>query len=488
MNAHLANQLRHCKTLPTLPAIAIKIIELANDPDINLDDMCKYIMLDPALSAKILKMANSPLYKSRRSASNIRQAISILGTHTVIVIALSFSLTNTFIRNPVKNNTVIDNTQFWRRAIASALACRTLGEKLGLQFLDDLFLAGLLQDIGILAYMAIAPEEYGPVYTSTNDHDTLLMNERRSLGSGHDEVGYALLKQWHIPDHIALSCIASHYQPGSHQSILTPNLYSCTAVSRYLAEYFLTPHKPENLSNLIRYARTWLDIDSETLLEVFNSITDKLSSMEDLFEITFNSSSEIAQILDEAKELLALQTVTKVKELEEKTQHDGLTGAMNRNFFDEKIQCEFHLSIQHHLPLTIVMIDIDHFKKINDTYGHIAGDNILTSFSQVIVKQIREGDFFCRYGGEEFVLILPGTPLAAARTIAHRLKDTITARALKTDDGTEIRITASFGVASCLKDKHHYFGTPIDLIKAADSALLVAKKAGRNCIVEWNQR
>lgn len=85
-------------------------------------------------------------------------------------------------------------------------------------------------------------------------------------------------------------------------------------------------------------------------------------------------------------------------------------------------------------------------------------------------------------------MILPGTPLTAARTIAHRLKDTITARALKTDDGTEIRITASFGVASCLKDKHHYFGTPIDLIKAADSALLVAKKAGRNCIVEWNQR
>src|SRR5690606_28526409 len=160
MNDPIANQLRHCKALPTLPAIAIKVIELANNPDINLDDLCKYIMLDPALSAKILKMANSPLYKSRRSASNIRQAISILGTHTIIVIALSFSLTNTFINNPIKGSGVIDNTQFWRRAIASALACRTLGEKLGLRFLDDLFLAGLLQDIGILAYMAIIPDEY----------------------------------------------------------------------------------------------------------------------------------------------------------------------------------------------------------------------------------------------------------------------------------------------------------------------------------------
>ncbi len=487
MNEHLANKLRHCKTLPTLPAIAIKVIELANDPDINLDDICKYIMLDPALSAKILKMANSPLYKSRRSASNIRQAISILGTHTVIVIALSFSLANTFIRNPVKSNTVIDDTQFWRRAIASALACRTLGEKLNLPFLDDLFLAGLLQDIGILTYMAIAPEEYEPIYTATDDHDTLLANERLSLGSGHDEVGYALLKQWHIPDHIALSCIVSHHQPGSHPSTSTPNLYSCVAVSRYLAEYFLTPHKPENLSNLIHSAHAWLNIDSETLLEVFDSIVDKLSAVEDLFEITFHSSSEIAQTLDEAKELLALQTVAKVKELEEETQHDGLTGALNRKFFDEKIQREFHLAMQHHLPLTIVIIDIDHFKQVNDTYGHVAGDNILTGFSLTITQQIREGDYFCRYGGEEFALILPGTPLAAARIVAHRLKDAITANALKTDDGTEIRITASFGVASCLKDKYEHFKTPIDLIKAADAALLSAKKAGRNCIIEWNQ-
>lgn len=484
MNDPIANQLRHCKALPTLPAIAIKVIELANNPDINLDDLCEYIMLDPALSAKILKMANSPLYKSRRSASNIRQAISILGTHTIIVIALSFSLTNTFINNPIKGSGVIDNTQFWRRAIASALACRTLGEKLDLRFLDDLFLAGLLQDIGILAYMAIIPDEYEAVYTSANDHDTLLINERQILNSGHDEVGYALLKQWHIPDHIALACIASHCQP-EPQMASTPNLYSCAAVSRYLAEYFLTPDRPENLTNLIRSARVWLDIDSDTLFEVFNAMIETLDSIGDLFEITFYTPVEIAGILDEAKELLALQTVTKVRELEEKTRCDGLTGAKNRKFFDEAIQREFHLSLQHHFPLTIVMIDIDHFKQINDTYGHVAGDEILTLFSGIIVKQIREEDIFCRYGGEEFALILPGTSSDAARSITHRLQQAITAHSLKTDDGAEVSVTASFGFASCLNDKP-CFENPIDLIKAADSALLKAKKTGRNCIVEWN--
>lgn len=100
------------------------------------------------------------------------------------------------------------------------------------------------------------------------------------------------------------------------------------------------------------------------------------------------------------------------------------------------------------------MLDIDHFKKINDTYGHITGDEILTSFSRIVINQIREDDIFCRYGGEEFALILPGTPLNAARNVTTRLKDAITKNIHKTDDGHEIRISASFGVASCLN------GTP----------------------------
>ncbi|MCB1937497.1 MAG: GGDEF domain-containing protein [Nitrosomonas sp.] len=485
MNEHIENKLRHCKTLPTLPAIALKVIELANDPDINLEDVCKYITLDPALSAKILKIANSPLYRSRREATNLRQAISVLGTHTITVIALSFTLANSFIKHSTNNSKAIDHLFFWKRAIASALACRALGEKLGLRFQDDLFLAGLMQDIGILVFFAIMPEEYESIFSATDDHDTLLNNERQAFGTGHDELGHAFLKLWNIPDYIALSCMASHCQPGP-EAVSTPGLHSCTAVSRYLAEYFLTPNKPGKLNNLIKTAQAWLNIDADVLGEVIDTMKEGLSSVEDLFEVTILEPAKISQIIDEAKELLALQTIAKVRELEEKTHRDSLTGAMNRKFFDDTIQREFHISLRHQLPLTIAMLDIDHFKKINDTYGHITGDEILTSFSRIVINQIREDDIFCRYGGEEFALILPGTPLNAARNVTTRLKDAITKNIHKTDDGHEIRISASFGVASCLNGTPH-FEKAIDLIKAADTALLAAKKAGRNRIIEWKQ-
>lgn len=480
MNANLAKRLRFCTTLPSLPAIAIKIIDLANDPETDIGTLCQHIAYDPALSVKILKIANSPLYKSRRSATNIRQAVSLLGTHTVIVIALSFSLTESFVNNS-NDASAIDSNQFWRRSIAAALACRALGEKLGINSLDDFFLVGLLQDIGILVYSIIMPEEYTSVFLSANDHDTLLEREREAFSAGHDELGYTLLKQWHIPDCISKACLTSHGQPKSKE--LKPTLENCAAVSRYLADYFLTPNNPEKLAKLSRMARSWLDIDETVLVEVIDIMADGLKSVEDLFDITIHHSSEITGIMAEAKELLTIHSLSKVKELEEKSYRDGLTGTNNRRFFDESLNREFHLSAQHQFPLSIAMIDLDHFKKINDTYGHITGDNILVAVAKTISDQIRRDDTLCRYGGEEFALILPGTTLAISKHITRRIKEQIATISYQHEDNLVINLTASIGVA-CL-DSNTQFKLPEDLVKAADSALYAAKNAGRNQVVEW---
>ncbi|SFE84185.1 GGDEF domain-containing protein [Nitrosomonas sp. Nm166] len=478
----LKMRLNYCTTLPSLPAVAIKIIELANDPDADIRTVCQYISLDPVLSAKLLKTANTPLYKSRRIATNVRQAVSILGTHSVIVIALSFSLTHSLMKKPVPKQSAFDNDIFWRRSITSALACRALGEKLALNFLDDLFLAGLVQDIGILAYSVIMPEEYGKIFSSTSDHDVLLKTERETFGAGHDELGYELLHKWHIPDYIALSCITSHSQPEPKD--LGPNLQSCVAVSRYLAEYFLYPQEAEKMTALTKAAQDWLALDNTALVDVIQLMEIGLKSVEELFDINIHHS-EATEVLAEAKELLMIHNLSRMKELEEKSQRDGLTGAYNRVYFDETLRREFHLSAQYNLPLTIAIIDLDHFKQINDTYGHLAGDSLLVTVVRTIFAQIRQDDTLSRYGGEEFALILPGTTLTASRIIISRLKDAIAAIEYKLDDRYAIHITASIGVASNNEGAAH-FQAPLDMIKAADSALYAAKHAGRNQIIEWS--
>lgn len=487
MNDDLTKRLRFCNTLPSLPTVAVKIIDLANDPNADINKACQYISLDPALAAKVLKTANSPLYKSRRSATNIRQAVSILGTHAITTIALSFSLAQTLMKQPKVEGSGLDSTTFWRRSIAAALACRAMGEKLGIHSPDDLFLAGLLQDIGVLAFNAIMPEEYAPILAAAKNNDTLLQAERDAFGSGHDELGYMLLKKWHIPDYIAIACMASHTQPPISSEAIESSLNSCVAISGQLADYFLAPQGEKDTEIVMRKAKAWLDLDGDVLANIIDMMADELAPIEDLFEITLYDSSEIAAVLAEAKELLTIQNLSKLHELEEKSQHDGLTGARNRTYFDETLKREFFLSAQHNLPLTIAMIDLDHFKNINDTYGHQVGDALLITAVQTILGKIRQDDTLSRYGGEEFALILPGSELVATRKLMIRLKESIAAISYKLQDNRFVNVTASIGVASNIgTNGKQQFTTVNELIQAADKALYAAKDAGRNQVIEWH--
>lgn len=473
----ITEQLEHYSNLPTLPTLALKIIELANDSDADMGEVCKYISLDPALSVKLLKVANSPLYRSRRSATNIRQAASILGTHAVASIALSFSLINILQEQQAKKKQIdFDRAALWRRSITSALASRSLGQHFGLTSLEDLFLAGLLQDIGVFAFLTIAPSEYIPIITSVSNHSTLLKAEQRMFNTGHDEVGYSLMKKWNLPDYICVACLISHSKPMPTESC--PTISSCVAVSGYIADYFLDPEEGEKLTLLTQMAKSWLNLGSTELMEILNIMEEHIASVEDLFDITIHNQAKISGVMSEAKALLEIHSLSKFREIEEKSQHDGLTGARNRAYFDETIYREFILSSQQGVPLTLAMIDLDHFKNVNDTYGHQAGDEILIATVKTILDHIRPDDSLCRYGGEEFALILPGTSLVSAKILALRLKDSIAENCIYLDDGRTISITASIGIAAI--EGIIKRAKVADLIKSADCALYSAKNSGRN--------
>lgn len=481
MDENLAQRFRFCTTLPTIPAVAIKVIELANDPYADLIQICNQISYDPALSAKIIKAANSPLYKTRRAPENVRQAISMLGTHAAIMIALSFSLSSSLMKHSIGS---VNSNNFWRRTILSALASRALGEKLGYKTPDDLFLAGLMQEIGILVFDSMMPEEYAPVFASASNHDDLVKAERAAFGTSHEEVGYALLKRWDLPDYIAMSCLASHGKPGPLDA--DSLIAGCVAVSGYVADYFLNPKAEGAIDSAIEAAKTWLDLDKAALSEVIEIIKINLNSVEELFDITIFHPAELTGIMAEAKELLEMHNIIKIRELEERSQRDALTGAYNRGFFDNALHREFDLSNRQGLPLTLAMIDIDHFKSINDKYGHPVGDAILIAVVREIFGQIRQDDTFARYGGEEFTVILPGTSLLSSAKLLVRLKDSIAAISHLHEDGSIIKVTVSIGVVANM-DGGERFEHESDLIRAADQALYAAKYAGRNQIVVWNK-
>ncbi len=157
---------------------------------------------------------------------------------------------------------------------------------------------------------------------------------------------------------------------------------------------------------------------------------------------------------------------------------DDLTQAYNKKYLLDHLAKELRYAVRHQTPLSIVMIDIDHFKQLNDTYGHVAGDAILAQLGSAVGSVLRTEDLFARFGGEEFCVVARGIPLERARLLAERLRVTIAHKTFRAA-GHALQITASFGVASL---DHGHMHTPTALIEAADEALYRAKAGGRNCV------
>lgn len=178
--------------------------------------------------------------------------------------------------------------------------------------------------------------------------------------------------------------------------------------------------------------------------------------------------------LAEAKRLLDL-SLDQAIDLEESNQRDALTGVYNRRYFDEQITQEILIARRHNRPLVLAMIDVDHFKTINDTYGHAVGDQVLKALSTQLNGMLRGYDSLCRYGGEEFGLILPQISLEHAGGLLERLRKAVAGMVVHTPEGAKISITISVGVAP-LRDGM----TPGSMVKIADDLLFQSKREGRD--------
>lgn len=167
--------------------------------------------------------------------------------------------------------------------------------------------------------------------------------------------------------------------------------------------------------------------------------------------------------------------------LEDTAHRDGLTGIFNRRHLDALLEAEFARFRRYGNPFSILMIDLDHFKHVNDRHGHQAGDEVLREAAHRVAAGIRTSDMLARYGGEEFAVLLAETPLEGALMLAQRLRGAIAESPVRHLD-TDIPVTASLGVAEARSD----MASHRELVEAADGALYLAKRLGRNRVVHAN--
>lgn len=217
-------------------------------------------------------------------------------------------------------------------------------------------------------------------------------------------------------------------------------------------------------------------------------VEDKVAGLEaggdDYVTKPYNVSELIARInvhirlketQDQLKQLLEDKDRL-IEQLEKLSLHDGLTDVYNRKYLEDYLEKSFEECRRYGMALSVIITDIDHFKRVNDTYGHQVGDEVLKKFVKRINDNIRKADVLARYGGEEFVIVMKNTEVEGAITLAEKLREIIQNCPFEVD-GYKIELTASFGIA-CMNNNNYANST--QLIRDADMCLYKAKNSGRN--------
>jgi diguanylate cyclase (GGDEF)-like protein len=491
MNQDLLETVLACPSLPSLPAVAVRVLELTQDPDVKLTEIAAAIQNDQALASKILRTVNSSYYGLRKGCSTISHALVLLGLNPVKTLALGFSLVGTLkhgIQDP------FDHVRYWRRGLYTAVGAKGLATAARFAEPEEAFLAGLMQDVGMIALYNALGEDYLKILQSAGpDHRRLAAAETDALELNHAEVGAALCKRWKLPQTL-VKPIRFHERPAQAPPDVA-DVVRYVNVGGLIHEALTEPEPTPSLERVFKRCEEWLSFTADRTEEILAQCAEGTRELSRLFEIDTGPYPDADTILDKANQTLinitlhATQEATTLseqnRELREKIDHDALTGAANRARFNREIQ-EAYEQVERGGKLALVFIDADHFKRVNDTHGHLAGDAVLVELSRRLIEHFGDNALVCRYGGEEFAVVLPGADRVEAARLAETVRVAVASEpfdlSVVPDSPPTLDVTVSVGVAAITFNELERFADYTQFVNAADRAVYAAKKSGRNCV------
>ncbi|OAG27357.1 sensor domain-containing diguanylate cyclase [Thermodesulfatator autotrophicus] len=479
--------------LPSFPPLAFKLVDAVKEG--SFEKLAQLIRLDPALSSKVLKIANSPFFSRGKKIESLDSAIAILGTEMLLNIALSFVLIKFFAK---KDGGKFDFLHFWRRSLTAAVAASLLAEACNYSQ-EKLYLGGLLMDIGILVLYHLRPNDYIQVLEDKKiEGISIIEAERKVFGVTHPEVGKELVPIWNLPFYLE-NYIFYHHEPDKAPKNLFKEIEILYLADRISSIYY-TNNTVDKYNVLLKRATDILGLSLQNIENIIDKTANKTKEIFEMFDLPKYEIIPYSLILAEANrelqrinlnyalllqklkeekqraELLAKKLKEKNRFLMEIALKDALTGLYNRHYFQKRLKEEIERYHRYKNFLSVIILDIDHFKEINDKYGHLCGDEVLKNLANILQEETRKSDILARYGGEEFIILLPFTDINGAKSLAERLRQKI-AKSKFTCEKYCFSITVSFGVASI---KPGQKVTITELLSAADKALYVSKKQGRN--------
>ncbi len=481
----LLSRLKASRRLPSPAGVAIRVLELCRREDSESQEIAEVIMSDPALSGRLLKYANSAAVGIGRDVNSVRDAVLIMGLRAVKLTALGFSLAMPENKPDCPD---FDFKRFWIESFLAAAIARRLAADHFIVDREEAFTAALLAGMGRLALAYGLPEKYNQVLRAADRGESLVETEHKLLGVDHAQFGAEMLADWQLP-RLLVQAVEYQHQPQDAPWESGP-LPRAVHVAVRLVPLFVPAGQPAAAKEIAAardLVENTLNLDEEKWRQVADDILASFREVADIFEISGGSELFVLGLYEKAQEeatsvgmvahLEQIRTLAANEELLQRATTDALTGIGNRAKFDEKLDEAIKGLRRGHGDFVVLLIDIDEFKQINDTYGHHAGDLVLKRVAAAIENVLREVDLAVRHGGDEFAVLAVRTGPKGAGRIAARVCKAAEDLVIETS-GRAARVTVSVGVAATAD--YEVPPTANELMADADKQLYVAKKAGRN--------
>jgi diguanylate cyclase (GGDEF)-like protein len=489
MAAQASNRVKPTTSAAPLSMIALQIVRESLAPDASLPELTKLAASDPGFALRIIALVNSAALGHHRQVSDVRQAVSMVGIRGIRTLGMSLALSDMV---PVGDAGKI----LLGNSIRRAVACQLLAQRLGQKEVDEFFTTGLFLEVGLLARARENLEGAAEVARLPARHR--VMHERAAGHEDHPSAGAALATVFMLPPHM-IAAVSQHHAEMPPEGVAPRVAWAAerlaglweggdpiqnrkAAIEAVLALGLSQDDAQfclKSLPELVVATAAAFDREVGPQESVEALLVDVNRS---LIAMTQNYDAAVRRLesLLSEKDVLSKQLQAANDRLSALASTDALTGLANKRALEEALHRDLARADRDNTWLTIVISDIDFFKKVNDTYGHLTGDDVLRHVGKAFGSKLRAGDLAARYGGEEFLLILPGSNAVGGKIAAERLRRMIENLTLPGPSGP-ISITSSFGVASVRGPG--CAGKVNELIARADQALYIAKHGGRNRVV-----
>ncbi len=494
MSAATLDKVLASPKLPTLPAVAIKMLQLTSNPDVEYGDIADLVQYDQALSAKILKTVNSSYYSLQQPCPNIKRAMTYLGLNTVKSLVLGFSLVD-MTRQKDDGFNLMD---YWRRCVYSAAAARRIAMVTGTCDPDEAFIAALMQDIGMLAMHSVLGDEYDKLIEETDgNHMMVPHTETTSLGFNHAEVGAKLGERWNLPEQI-VDPIRQHHtrnSPFGRQSPLVNAVILAFRISNLVSA---RDRKPV-LDMVSAMSQMIFNLTPEEERKILVATTEDARELSELFELHVGTLPDIEQLVPDPDDDLVPHPFNGKAVSEASTSQstpgavsDTVSGVGNRADFDRELARLFEQANRSSGHLGLIMVGTDAFESLSDTVDRRTAEAALQAIAHRLRESLGGSTIICRTGTEQFGVIMPDgsridTARMAERARRHVEREPIDMRGSGSNIEA-VQLSASFGVAALEPQLANIIHDPKRLVRLAEQALFAAKQSGCNCVRVFKPR